>query len=627
MTASTPNLKPAGYGTASSSSSGSSTPQPSRSPKQNIAPVSIINNTDVESPLLSPKSNNLLLSNPQSLSQEHQIESRSLQKGLSQRHLSMLGIAGSIGTGLFLGLGGAVSTGGPLGALLGYAVIGLVVCSVQFALGEVTALMPVTGSFVRHAEVLVDPAMGFAIGWNLVYGNLLSIPSEIVAVCVLVKFWTGDGLNPTAVILPFIALTGGIGMAFVRVFGEVEFVFALLKILLVVFLIVLGLVINLGGVPGTGVIGFRYWRDPGPFVEYIAQGDWGRFLGFWAVMTGAVFSFAGVESLAMAAAETRNPREAIPRAVKRVFARIVIFYGLAVFVVGLLVPSNDERLKGSGDTVAQSPFVLAAAAAGIKGIPSLVNAIVITSAWSAANQSLLAGTRVLYGLALKGQAPKIFLRTTSWGTPYMCVLLFTVFMFLSFLSLSENAISVFWWLVMLTAAGVLVSWSSILLNHIRLLKAMKKQGISTDRLPWHNWWTGRSSFLDVREAEVDNQQSTHPPSGLSCASSFCSRAASVSSPRAVGTPPSLCRRTCQSFDCFVQTCCLDTNVTYSDIPIVLAAYLGWKFFRKTSITPLDQIPLEEAFEQAEENLSVQTQGFQPTKKTRGWTRFVSWIWD
>ncbi|CAP71686.1 uncharacterized protein PODANS_6_6450 [Podospora anserina S mat+] len=581
MTASTPNLKPAGYGTSSSSSSGSSTPLPSRSPKQNIARVSIINNTDVESPLLSPKSNNPLLSNPQSLSQEHQIESRSLQKGLSQRHLSMLGIAGSIGTGLFLGLGGAVSTGGPLGALLGYAVIGLVVCSVQFALGEVTALMPVTGSFVRHAEVLVDPAMGFAIGWNLVYGNLLSIPSEIVAVCVLVKFWTGDGLNPAAVILPFIALTGGIGMAFVRVFGEVEFVFALLKILLVVFLIVLGLVINLGGVPGTGVIGFRYWRDP----------------------------------------------EAIPRAVKRVFARIVIFYGLAVFVVGLLVPSNDERLKGSGDTVAQSPFVLAAAAAGIKGIPSLVNAIVITSAWSAANQSLLAGTRVLYGLALKGQAPKIFLRTTSWGTPYMCVLLFTVFMFLSFLSLSENAISVFWWLVMLTAAGVLVSWSSILLNHIRLLKAMKKQGISTDRLPWHNWWTGRSSFLDVREAEVDNQQSTHPQSGLSCASSFCSRAASVSSPRAVGTPPSLCRRTCQSFDCFVQTCCLDTNVTYSDIPIVLAAYLGWKFFLKTSITPLDQIPLEEAFEQAEENLSVQTQGFQPTKKTRGWTRFVSWIWD
>jgi amino acid transporter len=280
-------------------------------------------------------------------------------------------------------------------------------------------------------------------------------------------------------------------MAGVRVFGEVEFGFALVKIALVVFLIVLGLVINLGGVPGTERVGFRYWRDPGPFVEYIATGDWGKFLGFWAVMTGAVFSFAGVESLAMAAAETRNPREAIPRACKRVFARIVIFYMLAVLVVGMLVASNDPRLDGSGSSVAQSPFVIAASQAGISAIPSVVNAIVITSAWSASNQSLLAGTRVLYGLALKGQAPSFFLRTTSWGTPYMCVLLFAAFMFLGFMSLSENAITVFWWLVTLTASGVLFSWSTILLNHIRLMQAMKRQGIDASRLPWHNWWTSK----------------------------------------------------------------------------------------------------------------------------------------
>jgi len=416
-------------------------------------------------------------------------EETSLKRGLAQRHLSMLGIAGSIGTGLFLGLGGAVQKGGPLGALLGYAVIGLVVCAVQFALGEVAALLPVTGSFVRHSEFLVDPAMGFAIGWNLVYGNILSIPAEITAICTLFQFWTD--VNPSVFIVSFIILTVGVGFALVRVFGEIEFAFALLKIALVIFLVILGLVIDLGGIPGTERIGFRYWRDPGPFVEYIATGDWGKFLGFWAVMTGAVFSFAGVESLAMAAAETKNPRRAIPRACKRVFARIVIFYMVAVLVVGLLVPSNDERLDGSGEGVAQSPFVIAASAAGIPAIASAVNAIVITSAWSASNQSLLAGTRVLYGLALKGQAPKIFLRTTSWGTPYMCVSLFACFMLLSFMSLSENAITVFWWLVMLTAAGVLFSWSAILLNHIRLLQAMKRQNIDVARLPWHNWWTGK----------------------------------------------------------------------------------------------------------------------------------------
>lgn len=425
-------------------------------------------------------------------------ESRSLSRGLAQRHLSMLGIAGSIGTGLFLGLGGAVARGGPLGALLGYFIIGLIVCSVQFALGEVASLLPVTGSFVRHAEFLVDPAWGFAIGWNLVYGNVLSIPSEITAICVLFEYWTspegGAGektINPAVIIVFFIVVTVAVGMGMVRVFGEVEFVFAMLKVVLVVFLIVLGLVIDLGGIPGTERMGFKYWKDPGPFVEYIASGDWGRFLGFWSVMTGAVFSFAGVESLAMAAAETRNPRKAIPRACKRVFARVVLFYMLAVLVVGMLVASDDPRLNGSGDSVAQSPFVIAASAAGIKAIPSVVNAIVITSAWSASNQSLLAGTRVLYGLALKGQAPKIFLRTTSWGTPYMCVLLFGAFMSLSFMSLSERAINVFWWLVRLTSAGVLVSWSSILMNHIRLRKAMDRQGIAYTRLPWSSWWTGK----------------------------------------------------------------------------------------------------------------------------------------
>ncbi|GAO18374.1 hypothetical protein UVI_02009850 [Ustilaginoidea virens] len=414
-------------------------------------------------------------------------EGRLLKRGLAERHLSMLGIAGAIGTGLFLGLGAAVATAGPLGALLGYATIGLVVCAVQFALGEVAALLPVTGAFVRHAEFLVDPAWGFAIGWNLVYGNILSIPSEITAICVLFELWTD--VNPSVWIVTFIVLTFAVGISLVRVFGEVEFFFAVLKILLVVFLIVLGLVIDLGGVPGTPPVYFRHWRDPGPFVEYIAAGGWGRFLGYWSVMTGAVFSFAGVESIAMAGAETRNPRKAIPAACKNVFIRIILFYMLAIVIVGMLVRSDDERLQRGGGTTTQSPFVIAASAAGLPAVPSIVNAVVITSAWSSSNQSLLAGTRVLYGLAVKRQAPSIFLRTTSWGVPYVCVLLFIAFSFLSFMTLSSSAITVFWWLVRLTSAGVLVSWISILVNHIRLRLAMEAQAIPRCRLPWSNSWT------------------------------------------------------------------------------------------------------------------------------------------
>ncbi|KAH6695633.1 proline-specific permease [Plectosphaerella plurivora] len=510
-------------------------------------------------------------------------EDRDLRRGLQQRHLSMLGLAGAIGTGLFLGLGGSIQTGGPLGALLGYATVGLVVCAVQFALGEVAALLPVTGAFVRHAEFLVDPAWGFAIGWNLVYGNLLSIPAEITAICVLFEFWTD--VTPTVWIIVFIVLTTAVGLSLIRVFGEVEFSFALLKIALVIFLIILGLVINLGGVPGTERIGFRYWNDPGPFVEHLTTGNLGKFLGYWSVMTNAVFSFAGVESLAMAAAESVNPRRSIPRACKRVFFRIVIFYILAVLVVGMLVPSNDTRLDDAYGTAAQSPFVIAASAAGISAIPSVVNAVVITSAWSASNQSLLSGTRVLYSLALKGQAPKIFLRTTSWGTPYVCVLLFTAFMFLSFMSLSNGAINVFWWFVSLTSAGTLVSWSSILFNHIRLKTAMRRQSIPFSKLPWHNSWTLYTSYAGL----------------FMCILILLTGGFAVFVKGNWDTAS------------FISA--------YLDIPLVAGAFLLWKFTKKTRFVSLNSLDLDSAFEQ------VESMPEEPIVKSKGWIRIVSWIWD
>ena len=420
-------------------------------------------------------------------------ENQNLKRGLAQRHISMIALAGAIGTGLFLSLGGAIQTGGPLGALLGYSFIGLIVCAVQFALGEVSALLPVTGSFVRQAEFLMDPALGFALGWNIVYGNWLSVPSEITAICVLFQFWTD--VNSSAWIVVFILLTTVVGVSFIGIYGEIEFFFAILKILLIVGLIIFGLVVDLGGVPNVDRIGFRYWKDPGPFVEYIATGAWGRFLGFWSCLINAVFSFAGVESLTVAAAETKNPRKAIPKACKRVFVRVALFYFLAVLIVGMIVSSNDERLNDESGTAAQSPFVIMAETAGIKAIPSIVNAVVITSAWSSSNQALLAGTRVLYALAIKRQAPWFFLWTNRWGVPYMCVLTYFLFSFLSFMTLSSGAMTVFYWFVDLVGCGVLISWIAILVNHLRLTGAMKKKGIHRSALPWSHSWTPYTSAI------------------------------------------------------------------------------------------------------------------------------------
>ncbi|PVH93192.1 amino acid permease-like protein [Periconia macrospinosa] len=514
-----------------------------------------------------------------------ELENNRLQRGLHQRHIQMIAIAGAIGTGLFLGLGSSIQTGGPLGALLGYATVGLIVCAVQFALGEVAALLPVTGSFVRHAEFLVDPALGFAIGWNIVYGNLLSVPAEISAICVLFQYWTD--INSALFICIFILITFLVGISFVGIYGEVEFWFAVLKILLVIFLIIFGLVVDLGGVPGVDRIGFRYWKNPGPFVEHIATGRWGEFLGYWSVMTSAVFSFAGVESLAMAAAETHNPRRNIPKACKKVFARVLIFYVLAVLIVGMIVSSADPRLGEYTGNAAMSPFVIVASSAGIRAIPSIVNAVVITSAWSSSNQALLSGTRVLYGLAIKRQAPAIFLRTTSWGVPYVCVCFNTCFMFLAFMSLSSSAMTVFYWLVDLTAAGVLVSWSCILFNHTRLCAAMRKQGISRRELPFYNSWTQYSSPAALVMCQVilwTGGFSVFTKGGWDAAT-------------------------------FVSA--------YLDIPLVTAAFLLWKFvIKKTKVVDLSTLPIRAALDQVAANP-------EPPEEELGknrW-RFARFLWD
>ncbi|BEI81976.1 hypothetical protein CcaverHIS002_0211360 [Cutaneotrichosporon cavernicola] len=510
-------------------------------------------------------------------------EERDLKRGLSQRHVSMIALAGAIGTGLFLSLGGSISTGGPRGSLLGYLFIGLIVCAVQFALGEVSTLLPVTGSFVQHAEAITDPALGFALGWTIVYGTWLSIPSEISAICVLFGYWTD--VNPSAWIMTFIVLTALVAYSKIRYFGEIEFVLAILKILLIVGIIFLGLITALGGVRGVERVGFRYWRDPGPFVPYIAEGSWGRFLGFWSVLINAVFSFSGIESIAMAAAEMKHPRAVIPKACKRVFARVALFYVLAVLVVGMIVPSNDPRLAEDSGTAATSPFVLATAAAGVKAIPHIVNAVVITSAWSSGNQALLSGSRVLYSLALKGQAPRLFLRTTRWGTPWAAVTTYVLSSFLAFMALSSSAITVFYWFVSLVGCGVLISWSCVLVNHIRLRMAFRVQGIDPHRLPWHNSWTPYSSAVAL----------------------FFCIVILLTNGFAVFTKGNW------SVSGFI--------TAYLDIGLVAVVFLGWKLIKKTRWVHLADIPLEEILS------AIEALPEEKVKQSPRPLRFISWLWD
>ncbi|KAI0477522.1 putative general amino acid permease [Xylariaceae sp. FL0804] len=410
-------------------------------------------------------------------------EKKDLRQGLKQRHIQMIALAGTIGTGLFLSSGKAIGNGGPLGAFLGYLFTGLLCCAVVMSVAEMSTLIPLSGGVIRHAEYFVDPALSFANGWNQVYADVVSIPAELCAAAVLFEFWN-IGVNVGVWITVLGICLFATNIFFVRVYGEIEFAFASLKIMLIVAVNIMALVITCGGAPDHTAIGFTYWRDPGAFVQYLGySGSLGRFMGFWTTFENALYAYSGIENITLAAAETQNPRRNIPRAARRILARVVLFYVLTIFLVTLTIRSDDPKLFSLSGS-AQSPFVLAARSAGIKVMPSIINAVVLTSAWSSGNSSMLGGSRILYGLAREGHAPAVFKRTSRFGIPWVAVSLFGASMALAYMSLGAGASTAFEWLQDLVAVAALCNFMVICGTYLRFYYGMKHQGISRDELPW-----------------------------------------------------------------------------------------------------------------------------------------------
>ncbi|SCV73725.1 BQ2448_6155 [Microbotryum intermedium] len=405
-----------------------------------------------------------------------------LQRQLKSRHIQMISIGGVIGTGLFLGTANALRHGGPLGLLLGFAAMGSITFGVMVSLGEMIAALPIPGGHISLAQRFVNPAFSFAMGWNYWYNWTIVLPAELNAAAVLIGYWNNT-INPGVWIAVCLVVAAAINVGGTKLYGECEFWFAIIKVLTIVGLIILGIILDAGGVTGDP-IGFRYWRNPGVFVQYLGiEGAKGRFLGFWAVLIQAAFSYIGTEIVAITAGEARNPKKTLPKAIRRVYVRILLFYILGVFVIGLLVASNDPRLNLRSHNAASSPFVIAINNAGIPALPSIINACLLTSAWSAASSDLYVSSRALYGLALNGNAPRFLRKVNRWGLPWICVVIGILFSFLSFMSIgSSSAGEVFGWFANMTSVCGLLTWSGICWTYIRFNKAMKAQGISRDTL-------------------------------------------------------------------------------------------------------------------------------------------------
>ncbi|KAN0105327.1 Amino acid permease/ SLC12A domain containing protein [Russula decolorans] len=417
-----------------------------------------------------------------------------------------IAIAGTIGTGLFLGSGSALRGAGPLGALLAYALVGTVAYSyVHFSsssdmstlrpprrslcsIGEMTSLAPISGTFPHFAARWVQPSFGAAVGWNYFYSQAITVPVEITAATILITYWDDDHKHQAGYTVVLCFLVCLINIFGVRYFGESEFIFSIIKLILITGLILCGLIIDLGGGPDHKRLGFTYWKHPGAFngPGLVKSKSTDHFLGWVSVLVQAGFSFQGMELVAIAASETENPRRNIAKAVRRVFWRIVIFYILGILITGMLVPYDDPDLLNGAGTATQSPYVIAMRRAGIRTLPSIINAAIFTSAFSAGNSFLFCSSRILYGLSIRGQAPRIFSYCTKNGLPIVSVLFCCCFSLLAFMNVSSGASKVFNWFVNLSTTAGFFTWWSINLTYIRFWHGYKVQGLDRTQLAYWN---------------------------------------------------------------------------------------------------------------------------------------------
>ncbi|KAG5646843.1 hypothetical protein DXG03_002220 [Asterophora parasitica] len=401
-----------------------------------------------------------------------------LHRGLSARQVQMIAIAGTIGTGLFLGTGRSLARGGPASVLICYCLVGFVVYVTLLLLGEMATQYPVAGSFNAYATRFLSPSYGFALSWNYWFNDAVSVAGDLTAAQILLEYWTP--WHPWVISLVFWAFLVGVNAIHVRAYGELEYWLSSLKVATIVVFIIVGIIVNAGVNSEHKYIGGSNWRIPGaPFV--------GGFGGFASVFVTASFAFGGTESLGITAGETKNPSRNMPRVVKFVFWRIIIFYVLTVLLIGLNVPWNYPKL--STKSTATSPFTIIFHEAGSTVAASFMNTVIMTSVLSAGNHALFAGTRVLYGLSITNQAPKILARTTSHGVPIYSLLLTSSISILCFGSSFIGSGELWGWLQNIVGVSNQIAWFSIGLASWRFRRAWIKQGRPLDELKFRAGWT------------------------------------------------------------------------------------------------------------------------------------------
>jgi lysine-specific permease len=480
-------------------------------------------------------------------------ENQELKRGLKSRHLSMIALGGSIGTGIFLAMGDTLRQAGPGGALLAYGLIGIMVYFLITSLGEMATYMPISGSFSSYATKFIDPALGFALGWNYWYNWAITIAAEMVAGSLIMKYWfpTIPGFYWSILFLTIIV---GLNLLSAKAYGESEYWFAGIKVVTVIIFLVIGVLMILG-IMGSDKIGFHnYFIADGPFH--------GGLKSIFAIFLVAGFSFQGTELIGVAAGESEHPEKTIPKAIKSIFWRILIFYLGTIIVLGAIIPFTQAG-------VSESPFTMVFEKVGVAGAASLMNAVILTSVLSAGNSGMYASTRMLYSMAKEGLAPKVFSKTNKRGVPVNALILTTLVASACFLTGVFAESTVYVWLVAASGLAGFIAWVGIAICHYRFRKSYVYQGHNINELKFKAKWYPFGPILAL----------------ILCLIIILGQGYSCITPNGVDWHSLI--------------------ASYIGIPLFVSLYVGYKIKHKTKVISLDAVDL--TFNENINNNSIDTQ--------------------
>lgn len=397
-----------------------------------------------------------------------------LNRTMKSRHLMMLSLGGVIGTGLFLNVGYTINQAGPGGAIIGYLIGGFILYMVMTCLGELAVHMPVTGSFQTYATKFIHPTAGFSLGWMYFVGSAATAGVEFTAAGILMKHWFPD--MPTWIWCAiFIVLLFSLNALSTRGFAEAEFWFAGIKVLAVVFFIIVGAAAIFGIVPMADRVA-PHLTNLEPTLLFPAG-----IIIIFVTMMNVIFSYQGSELVGIAAGETENPQKTIPKAIRTILVRIIIFYIASIVILSAIFPSSELGLL-------ESPFVTLLELVGIPYAADIMNFIILTAILSVGNSCLYASTRLLWAMSLEDMAPKIFSKTSKRNIPLNALLFTMIFSLLSLLTSVMKADAVFVLLMSIAGISVTISWMGIALSQFMFRRKYVKSGGRLEDLQYRVKW-------------------------------------------------------------------------------------------------------------------------------------------